>query len=302
MKLSVAILTYNHERFIAQAIEGVLMQQTDFEYEIVIGEDCSTDGTREIVLDYAAKHPNRIRAFCRESNMGPRDNAKALLAACRGEYVAMLEGDDYWISPHKLQKQVALMESDGSYVVCGSRAYAWRDGDETPYNIIPNQPIETLVTFGLEELSRGKWWLRTCTRLYPRRILESIPDACVSDWLANAYVASQHPGARVGFINEVLAVYREHGSSVYSSLSAGEQARMDLAELQEGRPLFSGKYAKLIDDLIAERHVVLASLPGASRGARLAHLGAALKVSPFTVGWAFAMWSRRARNRRLDSQ
>jgi glycosyltransferase involved in cell wall biosynthesis len=281
MKLSVGILTYNHEPFIARAIDGVLIQQTDFEYEIVIGEDCSTDGTREIVLDYAARHPNRIRAFCRESNMGPRDNARALLAACRGEYVAMLEGDDYWISPHKLQKQVALMESDSNYVVCGSRAYVWRDGDETPYSIIPNQPIEALATYGQDELLRDRWWFMTCTRLYPRRILESVPEACFNDFLMPLYVASQWPSARVGFVNEVLAVYREHAGGGYTSLPAEDKERWSLTGFQKARPYFTGRGAGVIKGRIVASHVALARLPGASLGARLANIGAALKLSAF---------------------
>jgi glycosyltransferase involved in cell wall biosynthesis len=281
MKVSVAIATYNHKRDIAQAIDSAVMQQTDFEYEIVIGEDCSTDGTREIVLDYAARHPNRIRAFCRECNMGPRNNAMALLAASHGEYVAMLEGDDYWISPHKLQKQVDLMESDDNCVVCGSRGYVWRDGDETPYSIGPDHPIDTLAAYGQDELLRNKWWLKTCSRLYPRRILEGVPGAFTGDWGTTLYIASQWPSARVGFVNEVLAVHREHAGGVYTSLSAEDRELSALAGLQIWRPFFSGKHAELIKGHIVARHVALARLPGGSLGARLGHLGAALKLSAF---------------------
>lgn len=110
MKVSVLLITYNHEPFIAQAIESVLMQRTSFDYEIVIGEDCSTDNTREVVRSYAQAHPDVIRPLFREHTMGLSANNMTALSVCRGEYVALLEGDDYWISDQKLEKQVALLE------------------------------------------------------------------------------------------------------------------------------------------------------------------------------------------------
>src|SRR5205814_972708 len=91
-------------------IESALMQRTSFEYEIVIGEDCSTDNTREIVRSYAQARPDRIRAVFQKRNVGGVANGQATLSACRGEYVAILEGDDYWISDQKLQKQADLLD------------------------------------------------------------------------------------------------------------------------------------------------------------------------------------------------
>ena len=105
IKVSVCMITYNHERFIAQAVESALMQETDFDYEIVIGEDCSTDGTRQVLLDLHDRHPDRIRLLLREKNIGASHNFVGTLEACRGEYVAFLDGDDYWTCPNKLQKQ-----------------------------------------------------------------------------------------------------------------------------------------------------------------------------------------------------
>ena len=119
--VSVAMITYNHEQFIAQAIESVLMQETAFVVELVIGEDCSTDGTRRIVQAYAAKYPNVIRALLPEKNLGMARNYQAVWQACGGKYIAWLEGDDYWRTPQKLQKQVALMEANPHYSMCGTK-------------------------------------------------------------------------------------------------------------------------------------------------------------------------------------
>ncbi|KAA9332360.1 glycosyltransferase family 2 protein [Hymenobacter busanensis] len=110
--VSVWLITYNHEHYIAQALEGVLMQQTTFAVEIVVGEDYSTDRTRAIVEEYARRYPDRIRLFLSPTNMGMIPVLRPTFAMCRGKYVAMLDGDDYWTDPLKLQKQVEALEAD----------------------------------------------------------------------------------------------------------------------------------------------------------------------------------------------
>lgn len=113
--VSIHCLAYNHKDYIAQAIEGFLMQKTKFRFEIVIAEDCSTDGTREIVFDYAKKYPNLIRVVTSEENVGMTQNSYRSLITLRGKYVAYCEGDDYWIDPLKLQKQVDFLEANPDY-------------------------------------------------------------------------------------------------------------------------------------------------------------------------------------------
>lgn len=104
--VSVHMITYNHAPYISRAIEGVLAQKTDFEFELVIGEDCSTDGTREIALAYQEAHPERVRVITSEKNVGMHANAKRTMDACRGRFIAWCEGDDYWHREDKLQRQV----------------------------------------------------------------------------------------------------------------------------------------------------------------------------------------------------
>ena len=114
--VSVHMITYNHEPYIRQAIEGVMMQKTDFEFELVIGEDASTDKTREICFEYQKKYPDKIRVLWWHENLyrnphpaggnGARNSAR-----CRGEYIAFCEGDDYWTDSNKLQKQVDIMRA-----------------------------------------------------------------------------------------------------------------------------------------------------------------------------------------------
>ena len=109
-KVSVCMISYRHAAFIAQAIESVLAQQCDFEIELVIGDDCSPDGTGAICDEFARRDP-RVRLLPRDRNLGVMANFSRTLQACRGEYVAVCEGDDYWIDPLKLAKQVAFLDA-----------------------------------------------------------------------------------------------------------------------------------------------------------------------------------------------
>lgn len=109
--VSVHMITYNHRPYIAEAIESVLRQETDYPFELVIGEDCSTDGTRDLVFDYQRKHPDVIRVVTSDRNVGMFVNAHRTLEACRGRYVAFCEGDDYWHRPWKLHRQALCLET-----------------------------------------------------------------------------------------------------------------------------------------------------------------------------------------------
>lgn len=120
--LSVVMTTYNHERYIATAIESVLRQQTDFPIEIVIGEDCSTDRTLNIVLDYQAQYPEAIHIVRSEHNVGWRANYRRTIAAARGRYIALLDGDDYFTHRKKLQMQVDLLEANPDVGMCYGRS------------------------------------------------------------------------------------------------------------------------------------------------------------------------------------
>ena len=124
--VSVITITYNHEPYIAKTIEGVLMQQVNFPIEFIIAEDCSTDKTRNIVLDYANRYPEQIKVITSEGNVGAEANERRALLAARGKYIAFCEGDDYWTDPLKLQKQVDFLENNPEYSACFHR---FRDYD-----------------------------------------------------------------------------------------------------------------------------------------------------------------------------
>jgi glycosyltransferase involved in cell wall biosynthesis len=127
---SVEMITYNHASYIRKAVEGVLSQQTDFPFELVIGEDCSTDQTREIVLEYQRRYPQIVRVITGDTNVGMHRNVVRTHEASRGEFVAFCEGDDFWHDPAKLQTQVAFLASNPDYglVHCNYNLFETADG------------------------------------------------------------------------------------------------------------------------------------------------------------------------------
>lgn len=148
--VSVIVLTYNHEKYIRQALDSILMQKVDFKYEILVGDDCSTDGTSQIVQQYAEKYPDSIIPLIRETNIGPSRNLYEVLKYAKGKYIAFCEGDDFWSNVYKLQKQYTYLEDKRSAIAC---THAFQTVNENGEPIektlswISNKSIFTLSDF-----------------------------------------------------------------------------------------------------------------------------------------------------------
>ena len=138
--VSVAMIAYNVDRYISEAIESVLMQKTKFPFELIIGEDFSTDNTLQIVLEYQKKYPKIIRVLVREKNLGLTPNSVDTQNHCLGKYIALLDGDDYWTDEHKLQKQIDVLENHSEYSGCAHQSLIIKGSREFPVRL-----------FGMEE-------------------------------------------------------------------------------------------------------------------------------------------------------
>src|ERR1039458_7372440 len=171
MKLSVLMITYNHERFIAQAIESVLAQRVNFDYEIVIGEDCSTDRTRAIIMDFHRRHPCRIVPLFRDQNIGASRNLEATLATCRGRYLALLEGDDYWTCDEKLQRQVDFLDSKPDCAICCHRVKFLDETGSAYAELVRCLPGGT---YTIEDLLKGNF-VMTCSTVLRRDLVPALP-------------------------------------------------------------------------------------------------------------------------------
>ena len=163
--VSVGMTAYNHEDFIARALESVLMQEVDFEYEIIIGEDCSQDSTREIILEYQAKYPDIIKPILYETNVGMKQNYLNIRDACKGTYRTTLEGDDYWITCDRMKKSVDFLENNPDYIAVAAN---WYTIDQN--NRIIRNPFEKTYFFGREFTTKEsqRWLLpkHTSTMMY----------------------------------------------------------------------------------------------------------------------------------------
>ncbi len=245
--VSVAMIAYNREQFIAQAIESVLMQETAFVVDLVIGEDCSTDGTRRIVQAYAGKYPNVIRALLLEKNLGISRNHEAVRHVCRGKYIAWLDGDDYWRTPLKLQKQVALMEANPHYSMCGTKTQfvtTSSDGAEKDAGVL--EPAVLKPEYDLADFLTG-YPMHTSSMLGRRELL-ALPD-WVNDvgilWDACAFALYAEKGP-VGYLSEVMSCWRIHAGGTWTTKSAGDQLQCNQNMIDLLDAHFGGRYHRLL--------------------------------------------------------
>jgi glycosyltransferase involved in cell wall biosynthesis len=208
------MITYNHEQFIAEAIESALGQRTNFDYEIVIGEDCSTDATGRIVDDYARRFPQRIRIIRGEVNVGARKNSQRTLQACRGKYVAILEGDDRWTCADKLQKQVDFLDAhpDHSMVFHDVR-FVEKYGDQRTWT---GGDASAMAAAGVESLIYRNF-VGTASIMFRRHLAEHLwspKELDFGDWPLLVMLATK---GKMGFLPDVMADYRLHTGGVYST-------------------------------------------------------------------------------------
>ena len=215
--VSVKMITYNHESYITQAIEGVVNQKTDFPFELIIGEDCSTDRTMDIVLEYQKKYPDIIRVITSDKNIGAKKNGYRTEMACRGKYIAYCEGDDYWHRFDKLQLQVDYMES---HPECGLIHSDYDRFFIKSGNLIKNfnrkmnnKPSNNLDISSI--LRGGKYlYILTCTVMVRKNILHEVTNSdpllyqsaqfLIGDtprWAEIAYCSATH------YIDESLSTY-----------------------------------------------------------------------------------------------
>jgi glycosyltransferase involved in cell wall biosynthesis len=229
-KVSVFMLTYNHATWIGEAIESALAQVTPFPVEILIADDCSTDGTRAIVREYAERHPEKIRLLLPEENLGVVGIWPRAARLCRGEYVAILEGDDYWTSPEKLARQVALLDSHRDWMSCFHGATLFHEQGGFPDR--PATPAFDRHVFELDDVLRA-CFIPFLTVMFRRVALQGVPDWIFTykwfDWLFHIHCARQ---GKIGHFDDDLAAYRVHDRGNWSSRDRSSQIGEDLRVYQ----------------------------------------------------------------------
>ena len=215
-KVSVAMITYNHAKFIGKAIESVLTQEMKSGVELVIGEDCSVDSTRRIVETYAARFPGVIRLVTFNENVGAMKNFVRTIEACRGEYIAFLEGDDYWTSKDKLRLQTAFLDEHPDCALCHHRVSYLDDATGEIVWECP-LPLRRIERTAGSELAGGNF-IQTCSLMIRRkaipRLSKDFAKLKLGDWPI-CVLASQN--GWIGYIDQNMGVYRLHPGSAWSA-------------------------------------------------------------------------------------
>ncbi|HYW21521.1 MAG TPA: glycosyltransferase [Nodularia sp. (in: cyanobacteria)] len=214
--VSICCITYNHEKFIREAINGFLMQQTNFPIEIIIHDDASIDNTASIILEYQAKHPNLINAILQTDNQYSSRGFgffSDMFDKAQGKYIALCEGDDYWTDPLKLQKQVDFLEANPDFAICFHQVKIWEEGElrDDDITTVPSN-ISTIV-----DLTGGNY-IHTPSCVF-RNNTSKIFGANFSRCpLGDYYIHMMNAQyGNIFCIDEVMAVYRVHRNSIWSS-------------------------------------------------------------------------------------
>ncbi len=239
------MLTYNHEKFIAQAIEGVMMQQTDFKYELVISEDCSTDGTRIICRKFQEKYPDKIKLLLPEKNLGVIKNSISTLRECTGKYIAICEGDDFWTDKLKLQKQVDFLEKNPDYGLVHTDYIVVDENNDQRQVFDPKYNESNKDGDVFELLLKKKYTIATLTVLFRGNLFREFENELASMSLK----MTDYPmwlefskKMKVKYLDEITSSYRFLKNSASHSDNIEKIIDFNLNSLQI-RKYFADKYA-----------------------------------------------------------
>jgi glycosyltransferase involved in cell wall biosynthesis len=259
VKISVAVVTYNHEQYIAQCLDSILMQEGTCNLEVIIGDDYSTDRTRQIVRDYQEKHPDIFLVLPTTANMGIARNVKRCLDACSGDYIAICDGDDYWTDPYKLAKQAAFLESHPDYSLCFNAVVIYVQKEDR-YETFSDQLRLEKDTLTTEDLIENNYIGNSSACVYRTSIIRQLPEEMYNDFVGE-WVLNMACGrmGKIGFMRDWMSVYRRHSGGVSSGASRIDGLRLLSAAIDSYNQLFCYDYdrqfrqkKKIIEEAIAQ--------------------------------------------------
>ena len=226
--VSICSITYNHEKYISEALDSFLIQETDFPFEIVVDDDCSTDSTADIIRQYIEKYPTIIKANLRKINVGPMSNYIDNLKRAKGKYIAICEGDDYWIDPFKIKKQVYFLENNLDFVGISYNAIRqYVDTEKDP-------EIHVKISENVRDYEQKDFIfsspLISLTVMIRNRHMNGLPNIMKQYKLGDLQLYLYLSGfGKFRFINEVVGTYRFHKCSLFSQFR-GKKNRIKLIE------------------------------------------------------------------------
>jgi glycosyltransferase involved in cell wall biosynthesis len=228
--VSVIVLSYNHKQYISECLDSLVSQHCDVSFEVLVGDDCSTDGTREIIDKYQLDYPEIVKPIYPTNNLGPNSNYLNCFKHCNGKYIAFCEGDDYWVDPEKLQKQVDFLEANPNYGgVCTNNT--WYDQKLNRFQNFIQEESE--ITF--EDLV-FKNSINSQTILFEKSLVQNridwISKLKIGDWAVSLIITNQKPYYR---LKDITAVYRVHDGGIHSLSSSEHKLKNSLKLIQFAR-------------------------------------------------------------------
>lgn len=250
--VTIHCVTFNHEKFLRETLDSFLMQKTTFSFEVIIHDDLSTDGTRDIIKEYKKKYPNIIKPFLEKQNqfsLGKDDFIKKMFLLSKGKYIAQCEGDDFWTDENKLQKQVDFLEKHADYALCFHPVKVFfQDGKKEPY-IFPEGKAKK--DFTLDKLLQANF-IQSNSVLFRTVKYEDIKTGITPyDWYMLLYHAQF---GKIGFINEVMSAYRRHDKGMWW------EAQKDITRIWRGHGIGHLKLYQALLDLFggnSSREVII---------------------------------------------
>lgn len=222
--VSVACITYNHAPYIRQCLEGFLMQKTNFPIEIIVHDDASTDGTDDIIREYALKYPELFKVILQEENQYSKgvDVLSLVFERSAGKYIALCEGDDYWTDPLKLQKQVDFLENNPDYVMC-SHNYSFLFMNEMKRVSY----VETIGRdYSLESLTKGEWLYQPLTLMFRSQTLWESEILRYTSIIDNILLYNLLKRGGGYCMPDDMGVYRVHSNGVWSGINQERKLMM----------------------------------------------------------------------------
>ncbi len=293
--VSVCVTTYNHHDFITEALESVLMQETNFPVEICLHDDCSTDGTTDIVRFYVERYPNLIHPIIQAENQYSKGKhaLPILFKHVRGRYVAVLEGDDAWMDPVKLMRQVRFLDDNPACIICYGNARIVDAGGRTINE--KKIPIESCRVLTQQELIEARHAIPTATVMYRNHpLLRQLPDAINrvlnGDTFLYALLAQY---GQAGFVDFSPSLYRQHAGGIYSTLHENSRRQKRIQTLKALYRCIDVQYRPWVANAISETYLALVDALRHDRAHSL------FIQQLMAVGW-FAIRYRREADRYKD--
>lgn len=250
--VSVCCITFNHEQYIKDALDGFVMQKTDFVFEIVISDDCSFDNTRNIIDEYKLRFPKLIRDVSPAKNKGIIENWKHVHLEARGEYIAFCEGDDYWTDPFKLQKQVEYMRRNPQCGLCITDFTCQTDCDKDSITFPVFASKSTFQPQSFLEHLQNAGYIGPMTWLYKRELfLHNIEDYINITDATLAIALDLFKISEVAYLPDRTAVYRVHNNSAANPSSMNKKLEYIIG-VHDTQLFYARKYecsADVIDNL-----------------------------------------------------